>query len=560
MEAVLLNVLSRRVAGVCVVAALALAVFGQPAWGQGLTLAYLGPPAASPLPVGTDCSNPSSPATNVDWHFQLRGAAPGDSPYRLDELVAGGTWVVPPCDASGHWPMRTASASAPDGTVTWDLYVEHWPDADPLIGGIFQVTMSWGGTARATVGSSFDEPALLFSGPGDFGVGTVCTSPGSGGTSLDWSFRVIGVPTGYEPIQLEGLNGGGVWTRYCGSGGNWPLVVESRGGGVWYLYVEHYPNDLPDRDRAYEVLLQNPSTQDIIRVRAANNTACSKLGAQTIGTTAEFVSFSRSCPQVAKWVFAGGIDFNALYDFKMACPFSRTLIRVYRSSGYVATGAELWSILYSGLDSASAEQQALVDYVEADNECDAGHCYHSPTEAADYTSFISSFITAADQRGFRPVILNIPVGNPGGDLSCPSGDAMQTFAQLVPAIQAAGAANGGWGYHGYTPTWSQDAGYQWYYALRYRAYLSCFPAIADVPLFLTEAGFDTGGCPDTCGWSTNGTEAQYLSWLAWFQNELAADSAVVSASTFAFASPGNWESFRLDPIWPSYAARVVACP
>jgi hypothetical protein len=95
--------------------------------------------------------------------------------------------------------------------------------------------------------------------------------------------------------------------------------------------------------------------------------------------------------------------------------------------------------------------------------------------------------------------------------------------------------------------WSQDAaGFESYYALRYRRFLSCFPEIATVPLVLSEGGFDKGGNPDQDGYLQNGGAGQYFPWLSWFDGELKKDASVVGVTLFAFAPAGQWSSFRLD--------------
>lgn len=280
--------------------------------------------------------------------------------------------------------------------------------------------------------------------------------------------------------------------------------------------------------------------------------ACSKLGAQTLGEAGPFADFLSACPRVAKWVAGNPPPWSDIAKYKCQCG-GKTVLRMYGPPGTYKDGQALWDARYASLDAATPEQKASIDYLEGDNEFDAGHGFNGPdgqpsdTAAADYAAFESSFVDVATKKGYRPLVGNIAVGNPAGDVGTCTGNGSLAFAKLVPAIALAGKAGGGWAYHAYTPMWSEDAaGFQSYYALRYRRYLQCFPEIASVPLVLTEGGFDKGGNPDQDGYLQNGGAAQYFPWLSWFDGELKKDASVVGVTLFAFAPAGQWSSFRLD--------------
>jgi hypothetical protein len=292
--------------------------------------------------------------------------------------------------------------------------------------------------------------------------------------------------------------------------------------------------------------------------------ACSKLGAQTIGDTAPFYDLLGGCPRIAKWIGGAGagpgLGFAQLAEmaaYKCACG-GTTVLRVYGPADTYATGDDLWNARYAFLETAEPWQKAAVDYLESDNECDAGHCWFAagdPTYApsvaamADYATFLEQWIARAEQHGFRPLVGNLSVGTPAGNIDdCAAGDGALAFGALVPALLAARDAGGGWGYHGYTDQWSQDAaaGMMPYKPFRYRKLIACHPEVATVPLVLTEAGFDLGGNPDAHGYLVNGGWAAYGPWLAWFQGQLDLDAYLVGAALFAFAPPGSWSSFRLD--------------
>jgi hypothetical protein len=291
--------------------------------------------------------------------------------------------------------------------------------------------------------------------------------------------------------------------------------------------------------------------------------SCGKLGAQTIGDTAPFYDFLAGCPRVAKWIGGAGsrpgegfAQFAEMAAYKCSCG-GITVLRVYGPATTFATGADLWAARYGFLESAEPWQKAAVDYLESDNECDAGHCWFrwgdpsytaSPEAAADYAAFLEQWIVEATAHGFTPLVGNMSVGSPGGDIDRCDGDGARTFAQLVPAFLAARDAGGAWGYHGYTAEWSTSAtdGMMSYLPFRYRKLIACAPDLALVPLILTEAGWDTGGNPDEDGYLTNGDWAAYGPWLAWYDGELGRDAYVRGATLFAFAPPGSWSSFRLD--------------
>jgi len=285
--------------------------------------------------------------------------------------------------------------------------------------------------------------------------------------------------------------------------------------------------------------------------------ACSKIGAQVLGSTAAFTDFLSACPRVAKWVGVAGSPppWDEIMAYKCACK-GITVLRMYGTTGSYPTGQALWDARYQTLEGATAAQKASLDYLESDNECDAGHCF-SNGGAADYATFLSQWIDVAVAHGYRPLALNMAVGNPPGDVGSCGGDGMLAFGQLVPALVKAGQAGGGWAYHAYTPSWSQDAaGFESYYALRYRRFLGCYPQLASVPLVLTEGGFDTGGNPDADGYLANGGAAQLFPWLGWLSGELAKDAYVKGITLFAFAPPGQWSSFRLDDQVPSLKGTI----
>ncbi len=284
---------------------------------------------------------------------------------------------------------------------------------------------------------------------------------------------------------------------------------------------------------------------------------CGKLGGQALTSTAGFQSLLKICPRVAKWIGVGSADFAAMQAFKSACPGSKTVLRAFGNQSNYATAGAMWSARYGFLDAATAAQKASIDFLESDNEADAGHGFANPQ---DYNAFLTQFVNLAASKGFHPLIGNIAVGNPGGNVDSCTGDGMLAFGAIVPAIQAAKAAGGGWGYHGYTQAWSKDVTAESYTALRYRKYVACYPQLASTPLILTEAGFDTGGNPAASGYLANGGAAPYVDWLPWYQRQIGGDTYVVGAALFAYASGSSWSSFQLDPVESQLESIIKTCP
>jgi hypothetical protein len=178
--------------------------------------------------------------------------------------------------------------------------------------------------------------------------------------------------------------------------------------------------------------------------------ACGKLGAQTLAATAEFKQWLGACPRVAKWVSGGGYaDFDGMKAYHCACSGGATILRIWGQAASYATGDDLWNARYAFLSGATAEQKASVRYLESDNEFDAGHNFDN---AVAYNTFLLQFVARAKAEGFKPLIGNVAVGNPGGDVETCAGDGILKFGAIVPAIQAAAAAGGGWAYL-LVPTW-----------------------------------------------------------------------------------------------------------
>jgi hypothetical protein len=285
--------------------------------------------------------------------------------------------------------------------------------------------------------------------------------------------------------------------------------------------------------------------------------ACSKIGVQSQDANPAFSKFLDACPRVAKWIYP---DFAAMRDFKAKCPASKTVLRIFGDKLDRPTADQFWDTRYKPvLQNATAADKAALDFLESDNECDAGWCTFSEDDAVGYGNFLRGFVARAKAEGWKPLIFNIGVGNPDGEVHYCGGNGIKKFGSIVQAIKDAGAAGGGWSYHAYTDGWSKDANAQIWTALRYRLYTDCFPEIKNVPLVITEAGHDRHGNAATDGWAANGDAATYMDWLGWWNQELEKDSYVVGATLFTMSSDPKWNTFLLNPIVNDLINRIHDC-
>lgn len=201
-----------------------------------------------------------------------------------------------------------------------------------------------------------------------------------------------------------------------------------------------------------------------------------------------------------------------------------------------------------------AEQRDLdgVDIFEGLNECTG---WGDPAVLAQASAFHLGFVEACAARGVVPCVLNIAVGNPDPAL----------VHLLAPCVQAAGAAGGYVGYHGYGPARILDAAE--YYALRGPRMLE--PALraagvtAPIRWLYTEAGFDViGSHPGPSGaWRsliTRGfltieqVQAQYDEYAKAVQA-----AGIAHAFLFTFWGSGAWQAYdhAADPRMLAWYAR-----
>jgi hypothetical protein len=250
---------------------------------------------------------------------------------------------------------------------------------------------------------------------------------------------------------------------------------------------------------------------------------------------------------------------QAMRDYKAKVPNGKIVVRIYSPKQYTlsddatVSAGDFWTnILQHSLNTISASDRALIDYLEGPNEGQTPTLGYPSGSALQASQWFNQFWTNLTPRivaaGYKPCIGSIAVGNPGGSTS-----EMQSYlAAFVPALRQAQAAGGAWSYHAYTISYTTDVTAELYYSLRYRQFYSyfssAFPDLASLPLILTEGGVDFSGDPNTSGWQARGTQADYQRWLNWFDHQLQQDAYVVGCTLFENGDPAGWSSFDLEPI------------
>lgn len=250
---------------------------------------------------------------------------------------------------------------------------------------------------------------------------------------------------------------------------------------------------------------------------------------------------------------------QAMRDYKTKVPGGKLVVRIYSAKTYsltddaTASAADFWTnILQRALNSISASDRALIDYLEGPNEGQTptlGYPGSAPLQASQwFNQFWTNLTPRIVAAGYKPCIGSIAVGNPGGTTA-----EMQSYlAAFVPALRQSKAAGGAWSYHAYTINYTADIGTEIWYSLRYRQFYSyfatAFPDLNTMPLILTEGGVDASGDPNTSGWQARGSQTDYELWLNWFDGQMQQDSYVMGCTLFENGDPGGWSSFDLEPI------------
>lgn len=251
-------------------------------------------------------------------------------------------------------------------------------------------------------------------------------------------------------------------------------------------------------------------------------------------------------------------------DFRTNNPNGVLVLRIYTPKSYNVSQDPAWAandfwntVLAPPINGLSAQDRALIDYLEGPNECDSTPCWGSVADAQWFNSFWTSLAPLIANAGFRPCAFSIPVGNPPGS----SSEVLAKLDAIVPALRVCKSYNGGWSYHAYTLPYSKDVGQEIWYSLRYRQYYGYFqntyPDLADLPLLLTEGGVDGQSGEDGPGWKVDDA-ARYIDWLTWFDARMQEDPYVVGCTLFQSGDLAGWFSFDTEEINPWLAQHILS--
>ncbi|MGQ9651669.1 MAG: malectin domain-containing carbohydrate-binding protein [Phycisphaerae bacterium] len=269
-------------------------------------------------------------------------------------------------------------------------------------------------------------------------------------------------------------------------------------------------------------------------------------------------------PRIHKILDTNGAMLASARDFKNNNPNGALVLRIYTAKSYNISHDPAWAandfwntVLAPPINALSAQDRALIDYVEGPNECDSTPCWGSVQNAQWLNNFWLSLAPLIAGAGFRPCAFSIPVGNPPGSLS----DMYAQLDAIVPALRVCKSYNGGWSYHAYTIPYSKDVSTEIWYSLRYRQFYSYFQStysdLANLPLLLTEGGVDGQSGAGGPGWKVDDAN-RYIDWLTWFDARMKEDPYVVGCTLFQSGDLYNWFSFDTEEINPWLAQHILS--
>ena len=133
---------------------------------------------------------------------------------------------------------------------------------------------------------------------------------------------------------------------------------------------------------------------------------------------------------------------QAMRDYKAKVPTGKVVVRIYTPKTYsladnaTASAGDFWTnVLRQSLNTLSASDRALIDYLEGPNEGDTpalGYPNSAPLQASQwfnqFWTNLTPFIVAG---GYKPCIGSIAVGNPGGTTA----EIQSYLAAFVPALR-----------------------------------------------------------------------------------------------------------------------------
>jgi hypothetical protein len=255
-------------------------------------------------------------------------------------------------------------------------------------------------------------------------------------------------------------------------------------------------------------------------------------------------------PRIIKILGTDSGMLQAARDFKASTPDGKVVCRIYtprtwsRTENPAAAGSNFWqTVLAPALVNLSAENRALIDYVEGPNEGDSTPTWSSTTDTDWYNTFWMHLAPQIANAGFRPIAYSISVGNPPGAI----GEIQDRLNRIAPSLRLCQQLGGGWSYHSYSIPYGTNLSEEIWYSLRYRQYYSYFasahPDLVNLPLILTEGGIDGAG-----PWSTRGDAVKYQNWLTWFDSEIRKDNYCLGVTLFQIGDTAGWSGFNVEPI------------
>jgi len=267
-------------------------------------------------------------------------------------------------------------------------------------------------------------------------------------------------------------------------------------------------------------------------------------------------------PRLIKILGTDSGMMQAARDFKASTPDGKVVCRIYtsqtwsRTSDPAAGGSNFWqTVLAPALVNLSAEDRALIDYVEGPNEGDSTPTWGSTADTDWYNTFWMNLAPQIANAGFRPLAYSISVGNPPGTTA----EIQDRLNRIAPSLRLCQQLGGGWSYHCYSLPYSTNLTDEIWYSVRYRQYYSYFasahPDLVNLPLVLTEGGIDGSG-----PWSTRGDTNKYQNWLMWFDSEIRKDNYCLGVTLFQIGETGGWNGFNVEPIAPWLASYLAANP
>jgi hypothetical protein len=267
-------------------------------------------------------------------------------------------------------------------------------------------------------------------------------------------------------------------------------------------------------------------------------------------------------PRVIKILGTDSGMMQAARDFKASAPDGRVVCRIYtprswsRAENPAAAGTNFWqTVLAPALVNLSAQDRALIDYVEGPNEADSTPTWGSSADTDWYNSFWMSLALQIANAGFRPLAYSISVGNPPGTTA----EIQDRLNRIAPSLRLCRQLGGGWSYHSYSLPYGTNLAEEIWYSLRYRQYYSYFvaahPDLVSLPLVLTEGGIDGAG-----PWSTRGDTTKFQNWLVWFDSEIRKDNYCLGLTLFQIGETGQWNGFNVEPVAGWIAGWLTAHP